>query len=187
LVTQPAGQPAVFYLSGLPVGPQREAAVLSLLSDVLQALQFAHGKRVLHNDVRPANIIVDSNEDAYLVDFGLSSRATQRVQPLGQAMFMADAALTALDRKATWAPSVFSDLQSVAYTAAALLNKPVCGFPPWDGLHLEGRDTVQARAEWYRHNRAHLPAVLTHFWDVAHEASASRPRTASSLYASLIA
>jgi tetratricopeptide (TPR) repeat protein len=48
------------------------AARLHLFAQVLRALEFAHGKMVLHSDLKPANILVTSAGVVQLLDFGIA-------------------------------------------------------------------------------------------------------------------
>ena len=50
--------------------PPRRAAELCL--EVARGLAHAHGRRVLHRDVKPGNVLVDREGRARLTDFGLS-------------------------------------------------------------------------------------------------------------------
>ena len=58
--------------SGPPLEPERAAR---LVAQVASALGAGHAKRLLHRDVKPANILVatvDDEEHAYLTDFGIA-------------------------------------------------------------------------------------------------------------------
>lgn len=44
----------------------------SVLDDILDAVDYLHHRGVLHNDIKPANIIINPHGAARLVDFGLS-------------------------------------------------------------------------------------------------------------------
>ncbi|MFN7210433.1 MAG: serine/threonine-protein kinase [Aggregatilineales bacterium] len=45
--------------------------LLSVVDDVSAALDYAHNKGVIHRDVKPSNIMIESDRRAILMDFGL--------------------------------------------------------------------------------------------------------------------
>ncbi|TDD70660.1 hypothetical protein E1262_08340 [Jiangella aurantiaca] len=49
---------------------------LRLLDQVGDALSYAHRHGVVHRDVKPANILLDDDGNAYLSDFGIAARLT---------------------------------------------------------------------------------------------------------------
>lgn len=48
---------------------------LSILRDIANALHYIHGKGLVHNDIKPGNILYSRERGAVLCDLGLSTRA----------------------------------------------------------------------------------------------------------------
>ena len=52
--------------------PEREA--LRYIGQVAAALEYVHSQRIMHLDVKPANILLDEDDNAVLIDFGLAKQ-----------------------------------------------------------------------------------------------------------------
>ncbi len=52
--------------------------VLQVLKPVTAALQYAHSQKIIHCDVKPANILINQNSKVLLTDFGIARHASQR-------------------------------------------------------------------------------------------------------------
>jgi len=51
------------------------AAVLPVVAALADALRYAHGKGVVHRDVKASNVLLDRNGAPYLIDFGVAAGA----------------------------------------------------------------------------------------------------------------
>lgn len=57
-------------------GPWNMAPALKLLDEVGRALGYAHRRGVIHHDLKPGNVLLDEEGNAYLTDFGIAVRTT---------------------------------------------------------------------------------------------------------------
>ena len=68
--------------------------IVSLIEQISSALEATHAKKIIHRDVKPANILIDKSGMAHLVDFGLAHAAKSSIGSsstsvgLGTAMYM---------------------------------------------------------------------------------------------------
>jgi serine/threonine protein kinase len=60
--------------------------VVRVLTPVAQALDYAHGRQIIHRDIKPQNIMLDADgQDVQLVDFGLAAEVRTSVMRVSQA------------------------------------------------------------------------------------------------------
>jgi serine/threonine-protein kinase len=70
---------AMERVDGLPVDRYAAAAGLGwrecvrLVLPVVEAVQFAHGRLLVHRDIKPGNVLVDNDGRAKLLDFGVAA------------------------------------------------------------------------------------------------------------------
>ncbi|MCU0484351.1 MAG: serine/threonine protein kinase, partial [Chloroflexi bacterium] len=136
-------------------GPLPPAEVLRLLDPIADALDVAHGRGIVHRDVTPANIRLDSRGTPYLTDFGLTKRAatsgvgTLTLGPMGTPAYMAPEQF-ATDGSAP-APDPALAPRADVYALGCVLVTLLTGSPPYP------RDSYEA-ALW-AHVHADPPAI----------------------------
>ena len=95
------------------------------LAQVADALDVAHRRGLIHRDVKPANILLDEDDHAYLVDFGisksLSSDSTASRQVVGTLDYMAPERIR----------GEHVDGRSDQYALACVLYECLAGIPPF--------------------------------------------------------
>lgn len=69
-------------------GPLPLSEVTRIMGSVADALTYAHRRGVLHRDVKPSNIILDSSGTPYLTDFGLARIAQMGTTTMSQDMIL---------------------------------------------------------------------------------------------------
>ncbi|MGE0712275.1 MAG: protein kinase [Planctomycetota bacterium] len=94
--------------------------------DVAEALHASHGVGVVHRDVKPSNVLVDTSDQARLTDFGVAhdqAADTQLTQgaAVGTLLYLAPEILTG------GTPTVQSDV----YALGATLYEALVGRPPF--------------------------------------------------------
>ncbi|MGA9667996.1 MAG: serine/threonine-protein kinase, partial [Terracidiphilus sp.] len=61
------------FVEGKPIsGPLSVTQALKLAIQITGALEEAHGRGILHRDLKPGNILVTANGTSKLIDFGLA-------------------------------------------------------------------------------------------------------------------
>ena len=61
------------YIEGVTLGEYKSAVPEHLLHDILDGVDYLHHRGILHNDIKPDNILINKLGHARIIDFGLSS------------------------------------------------------------------------------------------------------------------
>ncbi|EFX03868.1 serine/threonine-protein kinase [Grosmannia clavigera kw1407] len=106
-------------------GNRQDAA--RILRDIAGALHYVHGRSLVHNDVKPANILYSRERGAVLCDFGLSTSAEQPASAGGTPYYVPP---EFIGRKLRGPPS---DVWALGITMLYVLRK--ISFPDSRGHH----------------------------------------------------
>src|ERR1700757_2185267 len=109
-------------------GPIEPARAARIIGQVAVALHAAHKVGLLHRDVKPSNILLDENDFAYLIDFGIAraadeTRLTKSGNMIGTFAYIAP---ERLDTRAV------EDGRADIYSLACVLYECLTGPPPFD-------------------------------------------------------
>lgn len=63
-----------------------ENKILKYTRQIGEALEFIHSNNILHLDIKPSNILIDKNDNAKLIDFGVSKRYDIQAQETSTTM-----------------------------------------------------------------------------------------------------
>lgn len=106
-------------------GPLDDVAAARLWATMAGALSAAHAQGVLHRDVKPANILIDNDGVAHLIDFGIArTKGDQTLTAAGMMMGTPD--FLAPETAATGIATPASD----AWQVAATVSYALTGQPP---------------------------------------------------------
>jgi hypothetical protein len=141
----------------IQAGPIPVSEAVELFHDVAIGLVHAHGKGVLHCDLKPANILLDQDQKPRLADFGQSRLSHEQAPALGTLFYMAP---EQADLKAV------PDARWDVYALGALLYCMLTGSPPYRtnaaSAQLEKAGDLEQRLAMYRRLLRHAPPPTAH-------------------------
>lgn len=130
---------------------------VALFREIAEGLNYAHGKGVLHCDLKPANILLDHDWRPRLADFGQSRMSHEQSPSLGTLFYMAP-------EQADLAAS--ADARWDVYALGAILYTMLVGTPPYRVPEvvetLDSAESLPARLERYRHAIHNTPFPKQH-------------------------
>jgi predicted Ser/Thr protein kinase len=126
----------------------RDAA--ALMETVAMAVHHAHQRRVLHNDLKPANILLDEEGQPHVTDFGLARRFGEDVDASATGGVEGTASYMSPEQAEGKEITTASDV----YGLGAILYTLLTGAPPFRG------ETVQETLQLVRNEIAKPPRAL---------------------------
>jgi serine/threonine protein kinase len=113
----------------LTQGPLEPARAVRIIEGVALALHAAHQVGLLHRDVKPSNILLDRDDFAYLIDFGIArtadeTRLTKSGNTIGTFAYIAPERLDGSGEE---------DARVDIYSLACVLYETLTGDPPFAG------------------------------------------------------
>jgi serine/threonine protein kinase len=109
-------------------GPLEPARAVRIIEGVAKALQVAHEVGLIHRDIKPSNILLDRDDFAYLIDFGIArvaddTRMTKTGNTIGTFAYIAPERLNGQTE----------DARVDIYSLACVLYEALTGQPPFAG------------------------------------------------------
>jgi serine/threonine-protein kinase len=109
-----------------PLDPER---AVRIVEQVARALHAAHKVGLIHRDIKPSNVLIDADDFAYLIDFGIAltadeTRMTKSGNMLGTFAYIAPERLD---------PKADEDARVDIYSLACVLYEALTGDPPFPG------------------------------------------------------
>jgi serine/threonine protein kinase len=109
-----------------PLDPER---AVRIVEQIARALQAAHKVGLIHRDIKPSNVLLDADDFAYLIDFGIAraideTRMTKSGNTIGTFQYMAPERLDTAAEE---------DARADIYSLACVLYEALTGHPPFPG------------------------------------------------------
>ncbi len=123
------GRDLQIILSDGPLAPER---AVRIIEQIAHAVHAAHNVGLVHRDIKPSNILLDENDFAYLIDFGIAHAAgetglTSTGATIGTWSYMAPERFQ----------SGTADTRADIYALACVLYEALTGQLPFPGQSLE--------------------------------------------------
>ncbi len=123
---------------------------VEIVVELAEALAYAHAQGVVHRDVKPANVRVDTRGDVYLMDFGIAYRPDSDELPLPPGTILGTPAYVAPEQAEAGQRNVLP--ASDQYSLGVVLFELLCGRTPFSGppsyvlFHTIHHDTPSVRS-----------------------------------------
>lgn len=99
-----------------------ENKLLKYTRQIGEALQFVHSNNILHLDIKPSNILIDKNDNARLIDFGVSKRYDIESQETSTTMLTLSKGFASIEQYDNEGTQVFSPCPDIYSLGATMYN-----------------------------------------------------------------
>lgn len=113
----------------LTSGPMEPARALDYARQIAEGLDAAYKNGVVHRDIKPQNIVINSQGEVKITDFGLA-RSRETVTLTQSNVFMGTAYYIPPEQAESGRSA---DIRSDLYSVAAVLFEMLSGHPPYEG------------------------------------------------------
>jgi serine/threonine-protein kinase len=121
------GQSLKYYM--INQGPLEPLQALNYTRQIAEGLDTAHKQGVVHRDIKPQNILINSKDMVKITDFGLA-RSQETVTLTQSNVFMGTAYYISPEQAESGRSA---DTRSDLYSVAAVLFEMLTGRPPYEG------------------------------------------------------
>lgn len=119
----------------------REATIRSLFDEVLRGLRIVHQHKMLHLDIKPANIFITDDNRAVLIDFGAAREVLNSEDGFVRPMYTPGFAAPEMYRRSGIAGlGPWTDI----YAMGACMYSCMQGYPPHDVPQRQDKDRLEA-------------------------------------------
>ena len=115
----------------------RESTIRSLFDEVLRGLRIVHQHKMLHLDIKPANIFITDDNQAVLIDFGAARDLLSKQGNFVRPMYTPGFAAPEMYRRDT-AMGPWTDI----YALGACMFACMQGYPPAEATQRHGNDPI---------------------------------------------
>jgi len=115
----------------------REATIRSLFDEILRGLRIVHQHKMLHLDIKPANIIITNNDKAVMIDFGAAREVLSKQGNFVRPMYTPGFAAPEMYRRDTQM-GPWTDI----YSIGACIYACMIGYPPNEAPQRDKKDPL---------------------------------------------
>jgi formylglycine-generating enzyme required for sulfatase activity/predicted Ser/Thr protein kinase len=141
--------------------PAEEA--MRIISDIVAALEFAHGKRIVHGDLKPSNVIITAAGETKVIDFGIARflRRPQDDEPEGP-LTGDHVALTPVYASPEMYEDAFPDPRDDIYALACIAHELLTGRHPFNRMPSSAARARGLQLQPLKKLKAHQFRALCH-------------------------